>query len=96
MVFEEKSMKDKLGRTIVFRNAIPEDAGDLIKYLKITSAETHYLIREPEESTITKPEEEQFIQARIDADCSRSCKKCRIRAGGAGSDDREQRCHSFV
>ena len=28
MVFEEESMKDKLGRTIVFRNARPEDAGD--------------------------------------------------------------------
>ena len=67
MVFKGKSMKDTLGRTIVFRNAIPEDAGDLIKYLKITSAETPYLIREPEEITITKPEEEQFIQAKIDA-----------------------------
>ena len=53
MVFEEKSMKDKLGRTIVFRNARPEDAEDLIQYLKITSAETPYLVREPEEITIT-------------------------------------------
>lgn len=34
MVFEEKSMKDKLGRSVVFRNARPEDAGDLIQYLK--------------------------------------------------------------
>lgn len=67
MVFKGKSMKDTLGRTIVFRNAIPEDAGDLIKYLKITSAEAPYLIREPEEITITKPEEEQFIQAKIEA-----------------------------
>ena len=62
MVFEEESMKDKLGRTIVFRNARPEDAGDLIKYLKITSAETPYLVREPEEITITKSKEEQFIR----------------------------------
>ena len=68
MVFKGKSMKDTLGRTIVFRNAIPEDAGDLIKYLKITSAETPYLIREPEEITITKTKEEQFIRDKIDAD----------------------------
>ena len=68
MVFEEESMKDKLGRTIVFRNARPEDAGDLIKYLKITSAETPYLVREPEEITITKSKEEQFIRDKIDAD----------------------------
>ena len=68
MLFEEKSMKDKLGRTIVFRNARPEDAEDLIQYLKITSAETPYLVREPEEITITKTKEEQFIRDKIDAD----------------------------
>ena len=68
MVFEEKSMKDKLGRTIVFRNARPEDAEDLIQYLKITSAETPYLVREPEEITITKTKEEQFIRDKIDAE----------------------------
>ena len=68
MVFEEKSMKDKLGRSVLFRNARPEDAGDLIQYLKITSAETPYLVREPEEITITKTKEEQFIRDKIDAD----------------------------
>ena len=68
MVFEEKSMKDKLGRTIVFRNARPEDAEDLIQYLKITSAETPYLVREPEEITITKTKEEQLIRDKIDAE----------------------------
>ena len=68
MVFEEKSMKDKLGRSVVFRNARPEDAEDLIQYLKITSAETPYLVREPEEITITKTKEEQFIRDKIDAE----------------------------
>lgn len=68
MVFEERSLKDKLGRTIVLRNARPEDAEDLIKYLKITSAETPYLIREPEEITMTETKEKQFIQAKIDAE----------------------------
>ena len=68
MVFEEKSIKDKLGRSVLFRNARPEDAEDLIQYLKITSAETPYLIRVPEEITITKAKEEQFIRDKIDAD----------------------------
>ena len=68
MVFEEKSIKDKLGRSVLFRNARPEDAEDLIQYLKITSAETPYLVREPEEITITKTKEEQFIRDKIDAD----------------------------
>lgn len=68
MVFGEISIKDKLGRTIILRNARPEDADDLIKYLKVTSAETPYLIRKPEEITITKEKEEKFLQAKIDAE----------------------------
>ena len=68
MEFGETSIKDKLGRTIILRNARPEDSTALIKYLRITSAETPYLIREPEEITITEEEEKQFIQAKIDAE----------------------------
>ncbi len=68
MEFGEISIKDKLGRTVVFRNARLEDSEDLIKYLKITSAETPYLIREHEEITITEENEKQFIQAKIDSE----------------------------
>ena len=68
MVFGEISIKDKFGRTIILRNARPEDADDLVKYLKATSAETPYLIREPEEITITTENEEQFLQAKMDAE----------------------------
>ena len=49
MKFEPIEIKDKLGRIIVLRNATPDDADDLIKYLEVTSAETPYLIREPDE-----------------------------------------------
>lgn len=66
MLFGETSFKDKLGRTVVLRNARPEDSADLIRYLKTTSGETPYLIREPEEITITEEREKQFIQARND------------------------------
>ena len=31
MLFEEISIQDKMGRTVVFRNARPEDSADLIK-----------------------------------------------------------------
>ncbi len=68
MLFGEISFKDKLGRTVVLRNARSEDAADLIQYLKTTSGETPYLIREPEEVTITEENEKQFIQAKIDAE----------------------------
>ena len=68
MEFGEISIKDKLGRTVILRNARTEDSADLIKYLRTTSAETPYLIREPEEITITEEKEKQFIQAKIDAE----------------------------
>ena len=68
MQYEEKTFLDKFGRTVIIRNARPEDSADLIEYLKITSVETPYLIREPEEITITKDQEELFIQNIIDAE----------------------------
>ena len=68
MQYEGKIFQDKLGRTVILRNARPEDSADLIEYLKITSGETPYLIREPEEITITKNQEELFIQNIIDAE----------------------------
>lgn len=68
MEFGEMSIKDKLGRTVILRNARPEDSAALIENLRTTSAETPYLIREPEEITITEEQENQFIQAKIDAE----------------------------
>ncbi len=68
MEFGEISIKDKLGRTVILRNARPEDSAALIEYLKTTSAETPYLIREPEEITITEEQENQFIKAKIDTE----------------------------
>ena len=44
--------RDKSGREVILRNAEIEDAENLVSYLKITTAETPYLIREPEEVTI--------------------------------------------
>lgn len=68
MKFGPITVKDKLGRDVVLRNAEPEDAADLIKYLKVTTAETPYLIREPDEVTLTKEQEKNFICGRIEAD----------------------------
>lgn len=53
MTIEPITIKDKLGRNVLLRAAMPEDSADLIKYLKVTSGETPYLIREPDEITIT-------------------------------------------
>lgn len=54
----------------MLRSAEPDDADDLIKYLKITSAETPYLIREPDEVAITQEQETLFINHCLDSNKS--------------------------
>lgn len=68
MRFDSFEVKDKIGRTIVLRNAETSDAKDLLKYLKITAGETPFLIREPDEANSTLEQEKQFIQNFIDAE----------------------------
>ena len=68
MKFDTIQFIDKLGREVFLRNAEESDATALIDYLKITTAETPYLIREPEEVTITLEQEKSFIQREKDAE----------------------------
>ncbi len=68
MKFGPISVHDKLGREIVFRNAEISDAEDLIRYMKITTVETPFLIREPDEVKLTVEQEMEFIKSRIDDD----------------------------
>ena len=68
MKFTAMQFKDKLGREVVLRNAEESDAAALIDYLKITTTETPYLIREPEEVTTTLEQEKSFIQRAKDAE----------------------------
>ena len=61
MRFEAASVQLKDGRSAIIRNAEPKDAEELIDYLKITSAETPFLMRNPEEINITLDKEIEFI-----------------------------------
>ena len=70
MKFGPIEIKDKSNRTIVLRNATPDDAEDLITYLKATTAETPYLIREPEEVIMTQEQETAFINNCLNSDRS--------------------------
>ena len=67
MQFEVTRVKDKLGRDIVLRNAEQSDAEDLIKYMKITAGETPFLLREPEEFSLSLEQEQKFIQERMNS-----------------------------
>jgi len=66
MRFEAKRCLDKSGKEVVLRNTELSDTADLIRYLKATTAETPYLIREPEEITLTEEQERKFIQSKIE------------------------------
>ena len=68
MRFEKKSFWDKNGNEFILRNAELSDASDLIKYLKVTTEETPYLIREPEEVSLTEEQQKRFLQNKLDAE----------------------------
>ena len=88
--------EDKTGRIITLRNAEISDAENLITYMKITSFETPFLLREPDEFHLTSEQEECFIQNTIDnprelmllatVKYDTFCRqRTGIRAGGTGS-----------
>lgn len=62
MRYPETEIKTKDGRTAILRNARVEDSAFLIEYLKKTAAETPFLLRKPEEVTLTQEREEGFIK----------------------------------
>ena len=63
MTVEPIIITDKNGREVVIRNAEEKDAEALIQYLKITTAETPFLIREPDEVNLTLEQEKAFLKA---------------------------------
>lgn len=61
MILEPQKLKI-CQEPVTLRSAEEEDAEELITYLKTVSAETPFLIREPEEVTLTLEQERQFIR----------------------------------
>lgn len=57
-------IKDKKGRDVLLRSAKEKDAEALIDYMKITAAETPFLLREPDEISLTIEQEQAFIKAK--------------------------------
>lgn len=61
MIYPEKNIIQN-DFTLTLRSARKEDAADLLAYLKQTAGETPYLIREPEEITISLEQEAAFLE----------------------------------
>lgn len=52
-------------RELLLRNARAEDARMLLEYLKATAAETRFLLKEPEELTMTLEQEKNISKVRM-------------------------------
>ena len=61
MYFASKEIKLRDGRSAVLRSPLPSDAEAALDYMKITAAETPFLLRTPEEVTLTTAEEERYL-----------------------------------
>ena len=62
MEYASKEVLLKSGKTCLLRVAEESDAETLLEYLKVTSGETPYMVREPEEVRTSVEEEVEFIR----------------------------------
>lgn len=83
MIYEPREITCRDGRSCILRSAAVTDANDLIRYLKVTAGETPFLIREPDEISLTPEQEEHFIEGIVkepqgtDVDRNRCWRTCR-------------------
>lgn len=68
MVSQSTEIRDKRGQIVILRNAEESDAEDLIQYLRVVSAETPFLVREPEEITLTVEQEREFLRGKKESE----------------------------
>lgn len=66
MIFEPKKIYAKDGHEVILRSANEGDAAALLHYLKTTAAETRFLMREPEEITLTLEQQETFLRGKME------------------------------
>ncbi len=62
MLYEQKEILLKDGRIAVFRAPEISDAAVMLDYLKVTAAQTPFLLRTPEECTLTLEQEERYLE----------------------------------
>jgi RimJ/RimL family protein N-acetyltransferase len=63
MVLNEKTIILKNGKACTLRSPEAQDAETMLEYLKMTSIETNFLLRYPEEVTMTIEEEINFLNS---------------------------------
>lgn len=68
MIFEEKEIKLKDGRTAVLKTPAVSDAEEMLQYLVKSAGETPFLLRTPEECAMPMEAEEAFLQRMRDSE----------------------------
>lgn len=69
MRFEPKNILLRDGTAATLRSPEVSDAQALLDYLKLTAGETDFLMRYPEEVTMTLEDEERYLSSAIDSPC---------------------------
>lgn len=72
MIYAETEIQLKNGCTAVVRNARPENAKQMIEYLRTVSGESPFLLREPDEVNFTVEKDAQFCKTKRKVQ-TRSC-----------------------
>lgn len=67
MKFREKEIGLKDGTICILRSPNEQDAEEMIKYLKMTSEETHFMVRYPEEIDMTTDKEIEFLKENLNS-----------------------------
>ena len=66
MIIPETAVTLKDGTKVILRSPQPRDAAQLNEYLRLTSGETHYMVRYPEECDQTLEAAQKRLQAMED------------------------------
>lgn len=69
MIYETKQIPLKNGKMATFRSPVPEDAEQMLAYLRAVAGETPFLLREPEEVTMTPEQEVAFLNGIRQSEC---------------------------
>lgn len=67
MIYPEKQIKLKDNRNAILRSVELKDAPLMLEYMRVTAAETPYLLREPEEVTLSLEGEERILTSMIES-----------------------------
>lgn len=85
MLIEEKTFRLKDGRTALIRSPRDEDIPGMLEYLYVTSGETEFLLRYPEECGKYTPEGEKALFDRVNASPNEVMPVCLVDGKIAGN-----------